>query len=99
MRITVGPFLANTRSRPEPPMSWVSSSSTIFTTCWPGFSDSSTSAPSARSFTAAVNSFTTLKFTSASSRARRTWRMALEHVVLGQLAARADVAEGLLEAV
>src|SRR3954451_11128399 len=77
-RITVGPGLANTRSRPAPPISSVSSSETILTTCWPGLSDSSTSCPVARSLTAAVNSLTTLKFTSASSRARRTWRIALE---------------------
>ena len=77
MRITVGPLLAKAMSRPDPPMSSVSSSETIFTTCWPGLSDSSTSAPIARSFTAAVNCLTTLKFTSASRSARRTCRMAL----------------------
>ena len=54
----------------------VSSSLTILTTCWPALSDSSTSAPTARSRTRAVNSFTTLKLTSASSSARRTSRMA-----------------------
>ena len=77
MRITVGPGLANTSSRPEPPIRVVSSSATTFTTCCPGLSESSTSWPRARSFTPAVNSFTTLKFTSASSSASRTWRMAL----------------------
>ena len=78
MRITVGPpEEAKTRSRPAPPMSSVSSSDTILTTCWPGFSASSTSEPVARSLTAEVNCLTTLKLTSASSRASRTWRMAL----------------------
>src|SRR4051812_19228885 len=77
IRITVGGLLANTRSRPAPPISLVSSSSTSFTTCWPGLSDWSTSAPSARSFTAAVNCLTTWKLTSASSSARRIWRIAL----------------------
>src|SRR4051812_41862836 len=76
IRITVGPGLANAKSRPDPPISCVSSSETILTTCWPGLSDPSTSAPSARSLTAAVNCLTTLKLTSASSSARRTWRIA-----------------------
>src|SRR3712207_3634569 len=57
-------------------MSFVSSSLTIFTTCWPGLSCPTTSSPSARSFSDFVNSRTTLKFTSASSSARRISRMA-----------------------
>ena len=78
MSITVGGLPAKTRSRPAPPISAVSSSSTSFTTCWPGFSDSSTSAPSARSFTCAVNCLTTWKLTSASSSARRIARIAFD---------------------
>src|SRR5437588_740405 len=75
---TVGGLPAKARSRAFPPISAVSSSPTIFTTCWPGLSASSTSTPRARSPTLAVNSLTTWKLTSASSSASRTWRMAFE---------------------
>ena len=54
----------------------VSSSLTIFTTCWPAVRLSRISAPTARSRTRATKSLTTLKLTSASSRARRTSRIA-----------------------
>src|SRR3954469_2354414 len=54
-----------------------SSSFMILTTCWPGLSESRTPAPRQRSFTWVVNALTTLKLTSASSRARRISRMAL----------------------
>src|SRR3712207_6588915 len=57
-------------------MSDLSSSLTSLTTCWPGLSWPTTSEPSARSFTVFVNSRTTLKFTSASSSARRISRIA-----------------------
>src|SRR4051812_19840222 len=60
-----------------PPISAVSSSLTILTTCWPGLSCLSTSMPSARSLTVDVNCLTTLKLTSASSSARRISRIAL----------------------
>ena len=60
----------------EPPISLVSSSLTILTTCWPGLSCLLTSTPRQRSFTVAVNCLTTLKLTSASSRARRISRIA-----------------------
>ena len=60
------------------PISAVSSSWTIFTTCWPGVRLFVTSAPSARSRTRATKSFTTLKLTSASSSARRISRIARE---------------------
>ena len=51
IRITVGGVGANVTWREDSPISWVSSSFTILTTCWPGLRDSSTScrgsAPSA----------------------------------------------------
>ena len=76
MRITVGGRLANDRPDPAVPMSEVSSSWTILITCWPGVRLCMTSAPSARSFTAATNSRTTPKLTSASSSASRISRIA-----------------------
>ena len=75
MRITVGGRGENVIPPAAPPMSFVSSSLTILTTCWPGLSWPTTSSPSARSFSDFVNSRTTLKFTSASSSARRISRM------------------------
>jgi len=77
IRITVGGLGESVIRLDESPIRAVSSSFTIFTTCWPGFSDSITSPPRARSFTAAVNDRTTLKFTSASSSASRISRIAL----------------------
>src|SRR4051812_31815893 len=59
-----------------PPISAVSSSLTILTTCWPGLSCLETSIPSARSLTVDVNCLTTLKLTSASSSASRISRIA-----------------------
>ena len=56
IRMTVGGRLANERPEPAVPMSDVSSSWTILITCWPGVRLCITSAPSARSFTAATNS-------------------------------------------
>ncbi len=50
--ITVGGFLANSSRRVCPPRTVTSSSLTILTTCWAGFSAPLTSAPSARSRTA-----------------------------------------------
>ena len=75
---TVGGLLAKAMSRAAPPISVVSSSLTSLTTCCPGLSASRTSAPSARALTCAVNDLTTWKFTSASSSASRTWRIAFE---------------------
>ncbi len=63
--------------RAESPISAVSSSFTIFTTCWPGLRLSITSWPRQRSFTTDVKPRTTLKLTSASSSARRISRIAL----------------------
>src|ERR1700730_9325079 len=60
--------------RVSPPSSAVSSSSTIFTICWPGVSDSRTSLPTARSRIRSTKARATLKFTSASSSATRTSR-------------------------
>src|SRR5947207_482806 len=68
--------IAAVASSCSPPISDVSSSATIFTTCWPGFSAPITSLPRQRSRSAAVNWRTTLRFTSASSSARRIVRSA-----------------------
>src|SRR3954468_22032523 len=77
MRITVGGRGENVMPIEAPPISAASSSWTILTTCWPGLSWPTTSAPRQRSFTVAVNCLTTLKLTSASSSARRISRIAL----------------------
>ena len=77
MRITVGGRGENDTPIDAPPMSAASSSWTILTTCCPGLSVPTTSAPRQRSFTVAVNDLTTLKLTSASSSARRISRIAL----------------------
>ncbi len=61
---------------PSPPSASISTSLTILTTCWPGVTEPSTSAPTARSRTLAMKSFTTGSATSASSSARRTSRSA-----------------------
>ena len=74
--ITVGGFLANRIVRVSPPRMAMSSSLTILTTCWAGFSAWLTSAPSARSRTAPMNCLTTGSATSASSRASRMSRSA-----------------------
>ncbi len=76
IRITVGPLLAIASSLPVPPISPASSSLTIFTTCWPGSRLFNTSSPRQRSLTVFVKVLTTLKLTSASSRARRMSRIA-----------------------
>ena len=60
----------------SPPIRAVSSSLTILTIIWAGVRLSSTSEPMARSVTVATNCLTTLKFTSASSRAMRISFMA-----------------------
>ena len=67
---------STSRELPEP-ISSVSSSWTIFTTCCAGVSLFSTSSPIARSRTRATKSLTTSKLTSASSSARRISRIAL----------------------
>ena len=56
-------------------MGFVSSSWTILTICWPGMRLSKTSEPTARSVTVFIKSRTTLKLTSASSRASFISRM------------------------
>ena len=73
--ITVGGCLANRMPRVSPPRMPTSSSLTILTTCWAGLRASLTSAPSARSRTACVNSLTTGRATSASSSAIRMSRI------------------------
>ena len=72
--MTVGPDLANRSRRVSPPRMLTSSSLTILTICWAGFSASLTSSPRARSLTAATNSLTTGRATSASSSAIRISR-------------------------
>src|SRR3954452_6469959 len=67
--MTVGGFFANRIRRVSPPRISTSSSWTIFTTCCAGLSAWLTSAPRARSLTAATNSLTTGSATSASSSA------------------------------
>ena len=72
--ITVGPDLAYRSRRVSPPRIVTSSSLTILTICWAGFSAPLTSSPRARSLTAATNSLTTGSATSASSSAIRISR-------------------------
>ena len=72
--ITVGGCLANWSRRPSPPRTLISSSLTILTICWAGLSAWETSAPRARSLTAAMKPLTTGSATSASSSARRISR-------------------------
>ncbi len=72
--MTVGGVLAWRSLRVSPPRTAISSSLTIFTTCWAGLSAWETSAPRARSLTRATKSFTTGSATSASSRAMRISR-------------------------
>src|SRR5262245_6941713 len=74
--ITVGGREDGASRWPLPPRSSTSSSWTTFTTCWAGVSDLSTSWPTALSLTRSTKARTTLKFTSASSRATRTSRSA-----------------------
>src|SRR5688572_15470046 len=74
--ITVGGCGAGARRWPLPPSSSISSSWTTFTTCWAGVSDLSTSCPTAFSRTRSMKTRTTLKLTSASSRATRISRSA-----------------------
>src|SRR5699024_3060092 len=59
----------------SPPIKSVNSSFTIFTTCCAGDSDCNTSLFSARSLTRLTKFLTTLKFTSASNKAKRTSRI------------------------
>ncbi len=61
---------------PSPPSSSIITSLTIFTTCWPGVTESSTSEASARCRTLPMKSRTTGRATSESSRASRTSRSA-----------------------
>ena len=74
--ITVGGVLANRSVRVSPPRIPTSSSLTILTTCWAGFSAWLTSSPSARSRTDETNCLTTGSATSASRRAMRMSRSA-----------------------
>ena len=69
---TVGPGLDSTSGTFALPSSSISSWLTILTTCWAGVRLLVTSSPIACSVTFATNSLTTLKLTSASSKARRT---------------------------
>src|SRR3954469_12235022 len=71
---TVGGALASWIGRASPPRMVTSSSLTILMTCCAGFSACDTSAPRARSLSAAMNSRTTGSATSASSSAMRISR-------------------------
>ena len=73
--ITVGGVLENASWRVSPPRMVISSSLTILTTCWAGFSAPDTSAPLARSLMRATKSRTTGNDTSASSSANRISRV------------------------
>ena len=73
--ITVGGVLANASWRVSPPRMPTSSSLTILTTCWAGFSAADTSAPLARSLMRVTNARTTGSETSASSSASRISRV------------------------
>ncbi len=73
----MGGFEAIGRPTLASPMSFVSSSLTILTTCWSGVSDSVTSTPFARAAMAWVSWRTTGRLTSASSSESRMARMAL----------------------
>ena len=79
--------------RCSPPSSATSSSLTIFTICWPGVSDSSTSLPIARSRMRSTKARATRKLTSASSRATRTSRKPDLDVLLGETAAAGEAAQ------
>ena len=72
--ITVGGVLAKASWRVWPPRMPISSSLTILTTCWAGFSAPETSAPLARSLMRAMKARTTGSDTSASSSASRISR-------------------------
>ncbi len=69
---TVGAFAAVWIVACSPPIKSVNSSLTILMICCPGERLSNTSAPTARALTVFKKSLTTLKLTSASSKASRT---------------------------
>ena len=70
--ITVGGRWENSIFSECSPIKLISSSWTIFTICWPGVILLSTCCPRAFPSTDFIKSLTTLKFTSASRRAKRT---------------------------
>ena len=99
IRITVGPGLANARSRPLPPISSVSSSETIFTTCWPGLSDAEHVLPERPLLDRRGELLDDLEVDVGLEQREADLAHRLVDVVLGQLAARADVGEGGLKPV
>ena len=99
IRITVGPAEAKARSRPAPPISAVSSSLTILTTCWPGLRLSSTSAPEAALLDRRGELLDDLEVDVGLEQREADLAHRLVDVVLGQLAAGANVGERRLEAV
>ena len=99
IRITVGGLGEKVIRRADSPISAVSSSFTIFTTCWPGLRLSITSLPSARSLTAAVKRAHDLEVDVRLEQREADLAHRLVDVVLVQLAARADVGEHGLELV
>ena len=82
-----------------PPSVSTSSSCTILMNCWPGSSAFDSSAPTARSFTRAMNALTTRTLTSASSSASRISREISSTSRLGQPPAVADLGENAVETV
>ena len=93
------PRLGERELASRPPITSASSSQTIFTTCWPGFRESSTSCPSARSRTVLGELLDDLEVDVRLEQSQAHLAHRLGDVVLGQLAARADIVEGCLEPV
>ena len=70
--MTAGGAWSINSSDSDEPRTSIKTSLTIFITCWPGVTDLRTSSPTALTLTLSINSLTTDKATSASSRAVRT---------------------------
>ena len=97
IRITVGGRGENVIPADWPPISAVSSSLTILTTCWPGLSCLVTSIPSARSLTVARELLDDLEVDVGLEQREADLAHRLVDVVLGQRAALADARERALE--
>ena len=97
-RITVGGRPNASRESPEP-IRAVSSSWTIFTTCWPGVRLFSTSWPSARSLTVAVKSLRDLEVDVRLEQREPDLAHRLRDRLLVEAAAAAEAAERRLELV
>ena len=97
MRITVGGRGENASPADAPPISVVSSSLTIFTTCWPGLSCFCTSAPKAALLDRVRELLDDLEVDVRLEQREADLAHRAVDVVLGQRAAAADAGEGLLE--